>query len=83
MNRGVSKELTGATPASTTSTTRLNEINSFLNEKLTRNFLIIDDDNSLQELDKDRKASWIKTDPLIGFDRAKLEYALAKIKKWL
>jgi hypothetical protein len=81
-NRNVSKELNGFVPSGTQGTNRLTEINTFLNHEPVRNFLIIDDDNSLQDLDTKRKQYWVKTHPLIGFDTESLLDALSKIKNW-
>ena len=81
-NRLIIKQLTGMTPIPLNRTSRLNEINTFLDNNSPVNFLIIDDDNSLQELEADRKKYWIKTEPLIGFDKNKMNEANGLIMNW-
>jgi hypothetical protein len=81
-NRNVIKELKGFIPCGTQGVDRLSEINAFLDHEPIRNFLILDDDNSLQGLDSKRKQYWVKTNPLIGFDNERLLDAINRIKNW-
>lgn len=81
-NRKISKELNGFIPQGTKRVSRLIEINRFLDHEPVRNFLIIDDDNSLEDLDTKRKQYWIKTLPLLGFNNAALLDAHLKIASW-
>ena len=81
-NRNIVNELKGFIPSGTGGVDRLTEINAFLDHEPIRNFLIIDDDNSLQGLDTTRKQFWVKTNPLMGFDEEKLLDAIDKIKNW-
>jgi hypothetical protein len=81
-NRKILKELHGYIPGGNYGLDRLTEINAFLDHEPIKNFLIIDDDNSLQDLDPKRKKYWVKTNPLIGFDKECLIEAIDKIKSW-
>jgi hypothetical protein len=81
-NRKILKELKGFIPIGSHGLDRLTEINAFLDHEPIKNFLIIDDDNSLQGLDSERKKYWVKTNRLIGFDKERLLDALDSIKNW-
>ena len=80
--RGVIKPINGFLPNTSAFESRINAINNFLDEVSPRNFIIIDDDRSLQGLSSDRKQFWIQTSPLIGFDKIKLNESLERLKKW-
>lgn len=81
-NRNIKRELTGFLPSGTLGLKRRIEIDSFLNHEAVQNFLIIDDDQSLQELDEMRKAFWVRTDSMLGFNLEKLIEAKQKIEDW-
>ncbi|WP_462222278.1 HAD domain-containing protein [Ferruginibacter sp.] len=81
-NRKVVKKLEGFIPQGTGGKERLAEINAFLDHEPVKNFLIIDDDNSLQNLEARRKQYWVKTSSLIGFDSERLIDAFSKLKNW-
>ncbi|MCD6065318.1 MAG: hypothetical protein K0S33_144 [Bacteroidetes bacterium] len=81
-NRGIEQEIKGFIPSGTLSQNRLVEVDAFLNHEPIRNFLIIDDDNSLQDLTPTRKNNWIKTDSLLGFTDEKLLAAIEIVKNW-
>jgi hypothetical protein len=81
-NRKLSNKLVGFLPVETIKCTRLIEINKFLDKEVLDNFLIIDDDNSLNDLAPERKKFWVKTDSLIGFNKEKLDMASEIIKNW-
>lgn len=81
-NRSIKKELAGFLPGGTRGLKRRVEIEAFLNCEPIDNFIIVDDDQSLQELDETRKDFWVRTDPLIGFNTEKLNEAREKIKNW-
>ncbi|MCW3072045.1 MAG: hypothetical protein JWO44_1935 [Bacteroidetes bacterium] len=80
-NRGIKQELKGYV-SGTDDYGRIARINAFLDHEPVKNFLILDDDASLDDLDAGRKKSWVKTFPLLGFDHERLEEALEKIKRW-
>jgi len=61
--------------------TRKDEIAKFVNEFEISNFLIIDDDKSLNGLEEKHKENLIVTELQKGFDTEKLELAIRKIKK--
>jgi HAD domain in Swiss Army Knife RNA repair proteins len=67
-NRNIHKKIDGFLPISRIKKSRFQEINSFLKQNTIRNFLIIDDDQSLNDLKSNRKGFWVKTSPLIGFN---------------
>ena len=75
-NRRIERKLAGFVPHGTLSESRLEEINAFLDLKPGQKFIIIDDDNSLQDLTEERKKYWIKTNAMIGFDKEKLQEAI-------
>jgi hypothetical protein len=45
------------------------------------NFVIIDDDSSINKLSDELKTHWVQTKPLIGFDEASLQQALRILLK--
>jgi hypothetical protein len=80
--RGLKKELSGLVSVYENGITRFEELNRFLQEKPIKNFLIIDDDASLENMAKEQKSFLVKTSPLIGFNQEKLIEAKNKIKNW-
>ncbi|MFD2562637.1 HAD domain-containing protein [Aquimarina rubra] len=82
-NRNIKAPLVGFLPGGTLGTERKIEIDTFLDHEPIRNFLIIDDDKSLNGLESDRKQFWVQTELLIGFNAAKLNEAQEIIKQWV
>jgi hypothetical protein len=80
--RNISKELSGMVPVYFEYIPRIEEFKDFINDESIKNFLLIDDDTSLDGLEEDLKNFWVKTHPMIGFSKEKLEEALQKIKYW-
>lgn len=60
---------------------RRQEIEKFLSEKEPLNFLIIDDDKSLNELPETIKAKLVLTEIMKGFNEEKLNEAVEKMKR--
>lgn len=82
-NRNIVAPLIGFLPGKTHGIERIIEINSFLDHEPIKNFLIIDDDKSLNGLEQDRKLFWLQTELLIGFNDEKLIKALQIVKNWI
>jgi hypothetical protein len=78
--RKIEKELSGMVPVYFEYIPRIEELKSFLEVEPVDNYLIIDDDTSLDGLED--KRFWVKTHPMIGFGEEKLNEALEKIKHW-
>lgn len=78
-NRNINCQLTGMVPVYGY-LTRLEELNKFLVENEIENYILIDDDNSLEGLQD--KSSWVKTKPLIGFGTEELNESKLKTLKW-
>ncbi len=79
-NRGINSSIKGFVPSYTDSRTRKDEILSFLLENKTSNFLILDDDKSLNGLENHFKERLISTELTKGFNADKLNEAIKKIK---
>ena len=79
-NRKIEKELSGMVPSYFEYIPRVEELKSFLEEEPVDNYLIIDDDSSLESLED--KSFWVKPHSMIGFTEEKLNEALEKIKYW-
>jgi len=82
-NRNINASLAGFLPSTVIGTERVAEINTFLDHEPIQNFLIIDDDKSLNKLKSNRKQFWVQTEFLIGFNSEKLKDAQEKTKKWV
>lgn len=80
-NRNIEKEIKGFLPAYQECKTRKDEITRFIEEFKISNFLIIDDDKSLNGLNENHKKNLILTELQKGFDTEKFELAIEKIKK--
>jgi hypothetical protein len=80
--RGIKQELSGLVSVYENGITRFEEMTRFLKEKEIENFLIIDDDASLENMAKEQKSFLVKTSSLIGFNQEKLNEAKNKIKNW-
>ena len=79
-NRKIEKELNGMVSTYFEYIPRIEELKGFLEDEQFDNYLLIDDDSSLEGLDD--KNFWVKTHPLIGFTEEKLNEAIEKIKHW-
>lgn len=80
-NRNIESEIKGFLPDYRECKTRKDEIIRFIEEFRISDFLIIDDDKSLNELDKNYKEKLILTELQKGFDNEKFKLAIGKIKK--
>jgi len=80
-NRNIKNQISGFLPEYDNCKTRKDEILRFIEEQNTSNFLIIDDDKSLNELEEKYKTKLILTELQKGFDKEKFELAIEKIKR--
>lgn len=78
-NRNINKSINGLVPVYGY-ISRREELKNFFSENKIDNYVLIDDDNSLEGL-KD-KSSWIKTKSLIGFGIEELKEAKFKTLTW-
>lgn len=61
---------------------RATEINEWFEQGgKNTNFVIIDDDSSINKLSDEIKTRWVQTKPLIGFDEVSLQQALRTLLK--
>ena len=79
-NRGVKKEIVGFLPEYDDCKNRKEEVLKFITEFKTSDFLIIDDDKSLNGLENGLKNKLISTELTKGFSSEKLKEAREKIK---
>jgi hypothetical protein len=79
--RNIESVIKGFLPEYQECKTRKDEITRFIDESEISDFLIIDDDKSLNGLEKNHKEKLILTELQKGFDTEKLELAIGKIKK--
>ena len=80
--RQIEAPLIGFLPLKNLNTPRKDEVCNFLDQEPIKNFLIIDDDKSLNNLDPLRKSFWVSTDSMIGFNSEKLKESEALVRKW-
>jgi len=80
-NRSIKIPISGFVPEYQNCKTRKNEILRFIEEHKISDFLIIDDDKSLNGLEEIHKEKLILTELQKGFDKEKFELAIRKIKK--
>ncbi len=74
LKRGIQLNNVGRLPENTTFLSRRDEIvNWFLNNDLQDDFIIIDDDKSLNDLPPDLKEKFVLTSPMIGLSERNLE----------
>lgn len=78
-NRNINKQINGMVPIYG-HITRLEEFKKFISENKFDNYLLIDDEISLEGLDD--KSSWVRTKPLIGFGEEELSESKLKTLKW-
>ena len=79
-NRGIDKEIVGFLPEYTDCKNRKEEVLKFITEFKASDFLIIDDDKSLNGLENGIKEKLILTELTKGFNSEKLKEATEKIK---
>ncbi|MFS4457526.1 HAD domain-containing protein [Maribacter sp. 2304DJ31-5] len=79
-NRGINKKIVGFLPEYSDCKNRKEEIQKFITEFKASDFLIIDDDKSLNGLENGIKESLILTELTKGFNSEKLKEATEKIK---
>lgn len=79
-NRGITGEIAGFLPEYPNCKNRKEEVLAFLKETKPSQFLIIDDDKSLNGLNNEFKKNLISTELTKGFNEEKLEEAINKIK---
>lgn len=79
-NRGIKKEIVGFLPEYADCKNRKEEVLKFITEFNTSDFLIIDDDKSLNGLENGIKENLILTELTKGFNSEKLKEATEKIK---
>ncbi|MEW7289380.1 HAD domain-containing protein [Aquimarina sp. 2304DJ70-9] len=80
-NRNIKNQISGFLPEYDDCRTRKDEILRFIEEHNTSDFLIIDDDKSLNGLEEKYKEKLILTELQKGFDKEKFELAIGKIKR--
>lgn len=78
-NRNINIILSGLVPIYG-NVKRVEELNSFLKEYAPENYLLIDDDSSIESLEN--KNFWIKTNSLIGFNEEKMNEVFQVILEW-
>ncbi|AFM02597.1 hypothetical protein Fleli_0092 [Bernardetia litoralis DSM 6794] len=81
-NRNIEQEIKGFLPVTDYQTPRIKEIESFLENKMIENYIILDDDSSLHNLKEESKKYWVQTNLLVGFSLEKVEEAKQIIKKF-
>jgi len=79
-NRNIETELSGMVPVYSKPVIRIEEFKEFIKDESIKNYLLIDDDSSLDALED--KSFWVKTNSLVGFSEEKLNEAIDKIKHW-
>lgn len=79
-NRNINKQIDGIVPVYFEYILRIEEFKDFIKDESIKNYLLIDDDSSLDGLED--KTFWVKTHPLIGFNEEKFNEAIEKLKHW-
>lgn len=74
-HRNITQSIKGFIPVYNTYQSRKEEIERFLTDSKIHDFIILDDDKSLNGLTKNRKQYLILTEFMKGFDKDKLEEA--------
>ncbi|MDH7448308.1 HAD domain-containing protein [Aquimarina sp. 2201CG14-23] len=80
-NRNIKTPISGFLPEYNDCKTRKDEILRFIEEYKISNFLMIDDDKSLNGLEEKYKEKLILTELQKGFDLENLELAIEKVKR--
>lgn len=78
-NRGIRDKITDYTPISFEKRSRKQELEEYITQNRIKNFLILDDDKSLNGLDKKLKTKLVLTKYMLGFNNEKLEEAIKKV----
>ena len=81
-NRHILSPIKGFLPNYETTKSRKEEITQFLHTFPSTQFLIIDDDTSLNDLEDRYKKWWIPTSLYKGFDAEALALTIQKIASW-
>ncbi|WP_299134982.1 HAD domain-containing protein [uncultured Tenacibaculum sp.] len=79
-NRNIKSSIKGFLPTYNNCKNRKDEVLKFIKETKVSDFLIIDDDKSLNGLELMYKQKLILTSYLKGFDKSKLEEAFSKVR---
>ncbi len=79
-NRNIEKEISGFLPDYPTCTNRKEEVLNFIVNYNIDDYLILDDDKSLNGLKTEVKRNLVATELTIGFNHEKLQEAKAKLK---
>lgn len=79
-NRGINKKISAYIPVSLEKKTRKQEIEEYIHENLIRDFIILDDDKSLNGLEKKIKVKLVLTKYMLGFNIEKLDEATRKVR---
>tara|TARA_B100001769_G_scaffold215300_1_gene174915 strand:- start:19 stop:486 length:468 start_codon:yes stop_codon:yes gene_type:complete len=77
--RKIKNSIEGFLPNNADLKTRKQEVESFIKQNNLKNYLIIDDDKSLNELDSKIKKQLVQTTFLQGFNKEKLEESIKKL----
>ncbi|WP_299519024.1 HAD domain-containing protein [Winogradskyella sp.] len=80
-NRGIKQKIRGFLPRYIGCRDRKEEILKFIAELKISNYLIIDDDKSLNGLSQDMKKNLVLTELSKGFDSEKLKEAIVSVKR--
>jgi hypothetical protein len=78
--RGILENITGFLPIPKERISRKDEIETFIKENRITDFLILDDDKSLNGLEENLKQNLVLTKNLSGFNKEKLTEAIEKVK---
>ena len=81
-DRGIEKQINGYLPTVDVRT-RCELVMNFIRERGIMNFLIIDDDQSLQDLPASAQNFWIAALPMKGLTKEQALAAIEKTKEWL
>ncbi|GAB5416196.1 MAG: hypothetical protein Crog4KO_12200 [Crocinitomicaceae bacterium] len=81
-HRGINGSIKGFLPEYENCFSRKEEVLKFIEEHKCKNYLIIDDDKSLDDLDDSIKQRLIRTELLNGFRDVELQRALNIIESW-
>ena len=80
-HRKIKKPISGFLPEYEECKNRREEVERFINDSEIKEFLIIDDDKSLNGILKGYKEQLVLTELIKGFDGERLEFAKEKIKE--
>ena len=80
-NRGITKSITGFLPIDENFKNRHEEIVHFITAINPSNYIILDDDKSLNGLDRTYKQYLVSTELTVGFDNQKYSEAILLLNK--